>query len=252
VQWPHRALHAEADQQQHEREHLRAVAEAVAVVAGERRHVERAGAGVEQQEPDQHQPGSEQCEQDELGRCRTPSGPAPHRDEEVHRDEDDLEEHEEQHEVECDERAEHADLEQQREREEQSHRPAVGDTAERVGDAQKGEQCRQHDQRQADSVDAEVEPHVDAGQPLPVHGVGEAAGVVVGEPGGYDDSDHERRSGYGECDPCRRPIRKWERGQRERAQRGNREQQWQPHRHRATASDTATTTASTPTTRPLA
>ena len=58
---------------------------------------------------------------------------APDRDQEVHRDQDDLEEDEEQHEVERHERAEHADFEQQRQREQQPDAARLRCEAHRVG-----------------------------------------------------------------------------------------------------------------------
>ncbi len=114
----------------------RAIQAAVAHLR-EDRDVERLLLEEEQgQEPDEHQRRAEQREQEELDRRVLAVRATPDADHEEHREQHDLEEDEEQDEVLSDERAVHADLEQQDQREERLRVVRLREVVPRVDDAQ--------------------------------------------------------------------------------------------------------------------
>ena len=168
VEREHRHLDREAEEHAAEHEQLRAVHDAVAVQARERDHVEGVHLRQEEQrqEAQQHQRGAEQREEEELDRRVLAVGTAPHADHEEHREQDDLEEDEEEDEVLGDERADHARLEQQDQREERLRVVRLGEVVPGVDDAADRHQHREEHQRQRDAVDAHVVAAVDHVDPL--------------------------------------------------------------------------------------
>ena len=111
-------------------------------------------SGLEDEDRDQHEQAAEHGEQDELHRRVDAPAPAPDADEEIHRDEHGLPEDIEQEEVQGDEDADHAGLEQQHEHGE--FLDPVVDRAPGGEEGQRRQESGQEDEEQADAVDADV------------------------------------------------------------------------------------------------
>ena len=111
-----------------------------------------AGQEHRRDDPDEHERRAEHREQEELQRRVLPALVAPPADEEVHRHEHDLEEDEEHEQVEAEEAAHHAGLEQQQPGEVRLLVVMwVG-----AEDGEREQHAGQHDEEQRDPVDAEV------------------------------------------------------------------------------------------------
>ncbi|GAA2790274.1 hypothetical protein [Nonomuraea dietziae] len=178
-----------------------------------------------------------------------PSLPAPDGDHEVHGDEHDLEEHEEQQQVEREERAEHADFEDEQ-REHQSPcavRQMAGAPAE-VDEAEEGQQRGQHDQREGDAVDPEVEAQAERGNPRHVDGELEARGLAVLE---EHREQHRQRQGEPRHQQADEPeaARGGGHEQQRGAEQRHRQQRDRQPGHPNTTAPTAI--SSTPASRPL-
>jgi hypothetical protein len=171
VQRPHRHLDGEADAHGREGDGAEGAAEAGGAHALQGEHVEGAPGGVraalepERQEAEQHDHRADQRVEDELERGVVAPGAAPHRDQEVHRDEDQLPEHEEQDQVQRAEGAVHAGLEHQQQRHEALGVARLRQHPLGVDHAQEGQQQREDQQRQGDPVDAEVVAGAHGGDP---------------------------------------------------------------------------------------
>ena len=138
------------------------------LVLGDRDQVEGevgAGpAGVQHRsgdEADQHEGRAEHRVEEELHGGVAPVRVAPARDEEVHRDQHDLEHHEEEEEVEREEHAEAPGLEQQEPGEER----LLVVVRRRAEDGDREQHAGHHDQEQRDPVDAEVPGDVEVLDP---------------------------------------------------------------------------------------
>ncbi len=137
------------------------------VVEGDRPEL-IAGQHPQRDDGDHHQTGPERRVQDELDRGVDAVAAAPHADQQVHRDERDLEEHEEQQEVEGEEHTEQAGLEDQHRHHVRLHVLRDGG---RGQDGDREQQRGQHDQQQRDAVDTHVPGEVP--RFVPEHALGE-------------------------------------------------------------------------------
>ena len=119
VEWEHRNLDGEADEHSGEDPNLRGARDIHAVL-NEERNREALGACLEEQckERDQHECRSEHRVQEELERCVLAIFATPYADHEVHRKQNEFEEHEEQNKIASDECSGHADLQDEHEDEE--------------------------------------------------------------------------------------------------------------------------------------
>ena len=108
---------------------------------------------VERQNAEQHDDAADEGVQEELDRRVQPAVAAPDADEEVHRHEHHFPEQEEQQEVEADERAHHAGL--QDEQEDVVLLQALGNRRPRRQDGDGAEERRQQHEQRAEAVDAE-------------------------------------------------------------------------------------------------
>ena len=152
-----------------------------------------AGLGEQGQEGDEHQRRAEHRVEEELQRGVLALLAAPHADEEVHRQQHDLEEDEEQDEVLGDERAGHAGLQHEDQHQEGLGVARLRHVVERVDDRHERDEARQHVQRQADAVDAD---RVVGPDRLDPRGVGEELqllGLIEVELGQRVDPEAERR-----------------------------------------------------------
>src|SRR6266481_7325466 len=100
---------------------------------------------------DQHEEAPEQREEHELDGGIDASGPAPHPDQEVHRDEHQLPEDVEEEEIRRQERAQHPGLEDEQESEELLHPPR--DVAPRGEDDDRHQEGGEEDEEEAHAVD---------------------------------------------------------------------------------------------------
>ena len=119
------------------------------------------------EERDQHQRRAEHRVQEELQRGVLAILTTPHTDHEVHRQEHELEEDEEQDEVLGDERARHADLEDEHQHQERLRVPGVGHVVPGVDSDQERDHHRQEVQRQADAVETDRVVGLDHADPRP-------------------------------------------------------------------------------------
>ena len=183
VQWEHRHLDGEAEEERGKHPHGQPAAEhAFRAVGGELEHVEGAAAlEVQHQETKKHECRAEQREEEELDRRVEPhlSGDVEHRerdlvavapdaDHEVHREQHDFEEDEEQNQVEGHERPGHTRGQDQNEDQERLRIVRLRPMLPAVDDGKQAHERRQDDKRQADAVNADVEIGVDGGDPVDV------------------------------------------------------------------------------------
>ena len=101
---------------------------------------------------------------------------APDGDDEVHRHEHGFPEHEEQQEIETHEDAQHADLQEQKERVVFLQAVLNGGPARK--DRQEAEQRGEHDEQQRETVDAQVVRSADGGNPIGALDELEVLGVI--------------------------------------------------------------------------
>ena len=118
---------------------------------------------VKRQDSQQHQDGAGQRVQKELDGGIELARPAPDADDEVHRNQHDFPEHVEEEEVERHENAQHAHLQQQEHGVVFRHALLNGCPRREHGD--KAQHRGQHDQQEADAVDAQVVLRADGGNP---------------------------------------------------------------------------------------
>jgi len=145
---------------------------------------------VERQEADDHQRRAEQRVEEELDRGVLALLSTPDPDDEVHREQGDLEEDEEQDEVLGEERADHPRLEDQDQDEERLGVLGLGEVVPRVDDAERHDQHRQGDHRQREPVERQVVVAVDERDPGLVDHELELAGPVVVEVDEQQHADH--------------------------------------------------------------
>jgi hypothetical protein len=180
VHGPHRHLDGKGEEKGEEDQDLRRQPDRHLVHV---QHGERAGLGVQVEERDQHQHRTEERVEKELDGRVDALRPAPHADDDEHRDEQRLPEDIEQHRVQRCERPDHQPLEDQ----ECSHvlRGAIlDDLPARDHHQDRGERRQQH-QGHRDAVDADV--IVDAEDLDPRHTLDELHLV-----GGHVEADVER------------------------------------------------------------
>ncbi len=208
VQRPHRGLHREPDPDRQNGGDLHGRGQRPAVVSGECHHVESARLDPDQEQAEQHDDGAEEREEDELPGGPGPSRAAPAGDEEVHRDEDRLEGEEEEDQVEDGEGGEGAGLEDEQQRDERlrartggPRRRLVSLLGVRVERAEEGQQRGQDQEGEGDAVDAEVDAHVECGDPADVRARLHPRRVVVVEAEDEDDRGGEDRAGDGDAVP---------------------------------------------------
>ncbi len=118
----------------------------------------------EPQQRDEHQQRPDERVDDELRRRIDAVLRAPDADDEVHRDQRELEEDVEEHHVERREHARHAALEQEQERVEGA--VLLADVRPRAEHDDRPEQRRQHHEQQVDAVDADEVRHVEGREPV--------------------------------------------------------------------------------------
>jgi hypothetical protein len=201
VERPHRHLDREAEEHSREHDQLEAAAEPVAGRREllERDDVERPGPvddrplEVHRQEPQQHEDAAEQRVEEELDRRVLAVRAPPDPDQEVHRYQHELPEDEEQHQVERNERAGHAGLQQELQSQERLRLAGLRHEPPCVDRAQERQHEREDEQRHADPVDPDVVPGPDRRDPFDVHLVLEPApGSVVEPDRDRDRGDHRR------------------------------------------------------------
>ena len=200
---------------EHTREHpkLGATDNALAAQLGQQPHVERIRLGQEEhgQEAENHQRRAEQREQEELDGRIAPVLAAPHTDHEVHRQQDNLEEHEEEDEVLGEECADHSRLEDQYESEERLGISRLGDVVEAIDDAQRHNRQREQHERKRYAVYADDIPAIDDIDPAIVDGELELTRAVEVELG---KDVHAHRRCAKRCDESnglqRRLIARWQ------------------------------------------
>ena len=151
VHRPHRHLHGERGEEGEPQPGLHALRERV---LHQRRDVGGAGLPVHRHDGEQHQHRAEQRVEEELEARIDAARPAPHADDQEHRDEAALEEQVEQHEIERRERADHQGLEHQ----ERDHvfLHARLDHLPARDDAERHQAGGEDHERQRDAVDAHV------------------------------------------------------------------------------------------------
>ena len=201
VEREHRDLDGEADEHPGEDPDLHGAPELRAGVhqVGEGEAL-GAGLGEQGQERHEHQCRAEHRVEEELQRGVLALLAAPRADEEVHRQQHDLEEDEEQDQVLGDEGAGHAHLQDEDQHQEGLDVARLRHVPERVDDRHEGDEARQHVQRQADPVDTDRVVGVDGLDP---RGIGEelqARGLVEVELGHRVDAHGERRQRRDEGD----------------------------------------------------
>ncbi len=216
VEGEHRDLHREAEEERGEhpepegcspetgpadfREHLHA--EGVHAV------VELTRLEVEREEAQQHERRAEQREQEELDRGIEPHlsrvledgqrhlvAVAPDPDHEVHRQQNDLEEHEEEDEVERHEGPGHPGGEHEDQGQERLGVVRLGPVLPRIHDGEHGDERGQHEERQRDAVEPDDEPGVDRTDPRQVGPELVILGIAVIELDRQHDRQHEGRAG---------------------------------------------------------
>jgi hypothetical protein len=140
---------------------------------------------------DQHQHAAGHRVEDELHRRVDAAVVAPHADEEIHRDEDEVPEHVEQEDIERREDAEHRRLEEQHEDREFLDLlvNALPSREERDRRQEPGE----HDQHQADAVDAQVVLDAERRNPRPAFDELELAGLAGGVEAGPERQRRQER-----------------------------------------------------------
>ena len=125
---------------------------------GEGRDTEQCLApGIHVQNPHQHQEGSDRGVEEELYRCIDSTLSSPYSDDEIHRNQRQLEEHVEQKQIHGREHSNDPDLEKKHERVERLL--SLLDVVERPQDGERGREGAQHDHEQADPVQAECVIH---------------------------------------------------------------------------------------------
>jgi hypothetical protein len=151
----------------------------------------------------QHEQAADQRVEEELDRRVLPARSTVRPDDEVHRDQHDLEEHVEQEHVGGREDADHRALEGQQQREVAGHRPpAVLDVVPGGQDHQRGEHRDQHQHDQGDAVRGEREPGVPARDPgVRLAELEPLATGLKGDP--HDDAEHQHRQRPAERDDLR-------------------------------------------------
>jgi hypothetical protein len=166
VERPHRHLDREPEEDAEERPGLegRAAERRQRGQLGDRPGL-RARLEVDRQEGDQHEHRAEQRVEEELHARVVAPRATPDPDHEEHRDEHELPEDEEQDQVEGDERAGHARLQHQHQRQERLRLARRWQDLERVDRAQQRQQVGEEEQRQRDAVDREEEARVDRRDP---------------------------------------------------------------------------------------
>ena len=218
VQGPDRHLDRETEEEQQEEPPLQPRGQQVPD-GGKTNHVERAGLEVERDDADQHEHRAEQRVEEELHRRVLTSGTAPLGDQEVHGDEHELPEHVEQYEVESQEDAVGAYLQQEQHREVELR---LGLDLPRRDDREKRQQSREDQHRQGDTVDCHRVVDVDLGDPRDLLGELATATRHEGVDNPRDQGQVDRRKRRG--DPTW-PLRSALGQQRDRS----RSEQWQKH-----------------------
>ena len=160
---------------------------------GEGRHAEQHLApGVDVEDSYEHQERSDRRVEEELYGGIDPPLSSPDSDDEVHRNERELEEHVEEKQVHGREHSHDPDLEEKHERVERLL--SLLDVVERPQDGERGREGAQHDHEQADPVEAERIVHTPLGNPRPatLELIPPAQGRIIGPPKSYaQDEDHE-------------------------------------------------------------
>jgi hypothetical protein len=209
VEGPHGHLDGEAQEHPGEDDQLDAL--------GERRggglllqgdDVEGVGVRLEEhgQEPQQHEHAAEQGVQEELDGRVLAVRRAPHRDQEIHGNQNQLPEDEEQDEVERDERAGHPSLEQHHQGQEGLGPARVGQEPPRVDSAQERQQERQLEQGKADPVDSDVIAGVDRRDPIDIELELQTLGRAVVEAEQHDDPHDQGRPGEQDAQRTDQPV----------------------------------------------
>ncbi len=242
MQRPGGGLDREPDHDRQRGDHLGGVAQAGAAGGGEGLHVEGARLEADQQEAEQHHGRAEQRVQDEPVRGRHLGAAPPAGDQEVHRDQHDLEGQEEEHQVQHREGGQHAHFEEEEQPDEgpgRGHALAGRQPPLRVQRAEECEQRGQHQQRQRDAVHPEVEAHPDGRDPGHVGGGLHPGGLVVVEARRQGDGEHQDGAGQHRAEAQRPPVgggrvRAEHRGQGERGAEQRQHQEGDEDRvHRA-------------------
>ena len=207
VEREHRDLDREADEHAGEDPELRGAGDAGPLLH-EVRDGEALGPGLEEQreEADEHQRRAEHGVEEELERRILALLAAPDADEEVHREEHDLEEDEEEDEVLCDERARHAGLEHEEEREERLGIAGARDVVERVDRHEERHDRAEGVQREADAVDAHEVRALDDRDPVGLGDELHRPGGAVVEPREGQHGERRRGRRGGERDRADRAL----------------------------------------------
>ena len=164
VERPHRHLDRERGEHRDPEQLLHVQIEAVGRQPGDHlRDLGGVGVQVDHQNGDQEQDRAQERVEEELERGVDPARPAPDADDQVHRDQDGLEEQVEQHGVQRHEHADHQRIHDQ-ERDHVFLHPGM-DRMPGADHHDHGQQGRQQDEPERDAVDAEIVADAQPGQP---------------------------------------------------------------------------------------
>ena len=151
VHRPHRHLHRKAGEEGQPQPFLRC---GIEIIGHQGRDIGGASIIRHPQHGDQHQHRSEQSVEEELVAGVNPVGPAPHADDQVHRDQPGFKEDVEQEQI---LRGKHADNQQFHEQERRHiFTNALLDREPRCADAHRHQEHRQRNQQQGDAINAEL------------------------------------------------------------------------------------------------